>query len=116
MIDEVGDDTLFEPLSPDAVGYSDQDDLQVHFCCYSSQLLNKYLKIDVIINNIQDFYNELMYCLTVIFLCVIKVITCIPSLIYQDADRDYESISSGDELPNMDEIDPELQVCIHRFY
>lgn len=76
-------------------------------------MLNKYLKIDVIINNIQDFYNELMYCLTVIFLCVIKVITCIPSLIYQDADRDYESISSGDELPNMDEIDPELQVCIH---
>lgn len=54
VIDEVGDDTLFEPLSPDAVGYSDQDDLQ-------------------------------------------------------DADRDYESISSGDELPNMDEIDPELQ-------
>lgn len=31
VIDEVGDDTLFEPLSPDAVGYSDQDDLQVHF-------------------------------------------------------------------------------------
>lgn len=30
VIDEVGDDTLFEPLSPDAVGYSDQDDLQVH--------------------------------------------------------------------------------------
>lgn len=30
--------------------------------------------------------------------------------IAQDADRDYESISSGDELPNMDEIDPELQV------
>lgn len=74
-----------------------------------------FLKIEII-NNIQDFYNELMYCLTVIFLCVIKVITCIPSLIYQDADRDYESISSGDELPNMDEIDPELQVCIHCFY
>ncbi|XP_078337705.1 protein virilizer homolog isoform X3 [Crassostrea virginica] len=54
VIDQIGDDTLFEPLSPDAVGYSDQDDLQ-------------------------------------------------------DADRDYESISSGDELPNMDEIDPELQ-------
>lgn len=50
VIDEVGDDTLFEPLSPDAVGYSDQDDLQVPgtlLCCYSSQLLNKYLKIDV---------------------------------------------------------------------
>ncbi|XP_056008740.1 protein virilizer homolog isoform X5 [Ostrea edulis] len=54
VIDEVGDDTLFDPLSPDAVGYSDQDELQ-------------------------------------------------------DVDRDYESISSGDELPNMDEIDPDLQ-------
>lgn len=31
-------------------------------------------------------------------------------LICQDVDRDYESISSGDELPNMDEIDPDLQV------
>lgn len=29
VIDEVGDDTLFDPLSPDAVGYSDQDELQV---------------------------------------------------------------------------------------
>lgn len=43
VIDEVGDDTLFEPLSPDAVGYSDQDDLQVHFCVG----IYKYLKIDV---------------------------------------------------------------------
>lgn len=74
-----------------------------------------FLKIEII-NNIQDFYNELMHCLTVISPSVMKVITCTPCLIYQDADRDYESISSGDELPNMDEIDPELQVCIHRFY
>lgn len=69
--------------------------------------------MDVIINNIQDFYNELMYCLIVIFLCVIKVIICIFFLIYQDVDRDYESIFFGDELFNMDEIDFELQVCIY---
>lgn len=74
-----------------------------------------FLKIEIINNN-QNFYNELMHCLTVISPSVMKVITCTPCLIYQDADRDYESISSGDELPNMDEIDPELQVCIHRFY
>lgn len=64
VIDEVGDDTLFEPLSPDAVGYSDQDDLQVHFYvvihhnCYTN-IENRCLFKIKIINNILDFYNDL---------------------------------------------------------